>query len=122
MAKHWHFCEFFSFYPTLDYHKIKTRANFKNPNGKSLNLHLKMRLIIKKLFPSLTDFTAAIFKIPQKSKHFSVMLTRTLLIQQKITEKVGLYTNNTWKVTVSKSWTIITLEKEMKKSFIIIRK
>ena len=29
------------------------------------------------------------------------------------TEKVGLYTNNTQKVTVSKSWTTITLEKEM---------
>ena len=42
---------------------------------------------------------------------------RTLLIQQKIIEKVGLYTNNTQKVPVSKSWTIIILEKEMKKSF-----
>ena len=48
--------------------------------------------------------------------------TRTLLIQQKITEKVGLYTCNTQKVSVSKSWTIITLVKEMKKSSIIIQK
>ena len=42
--------------------------------------------------------------------------TRTLFIQQKTTEKVGLYTNGTLKVTVLKSWTIITLEKEMDKS------
>ena len=42
--------------------------------------------------------------------------------QQKITEKVGLYTNDTWKVTVSKSSTIITLEKELEKSFIIMQK
>ena len=47
--------------------------------------------------------------------------TRTLLTQQKIIERFGLYTNNTYKVTVSKSRTIITLEKEMKRSFIIIQ-
>ena len=47
---------------------------------------------------------------------------RTLFIQQKLTDKVGFYQNNTLKVTVLKSLTIITLEKEMDKSFIIIPK
>ena len=48
--------------------------------------------------------------------------THTLLIQQKITEKVALYTNNKYKVTVSMSWTIIILKKKLKKSLIIIKK
>ena len=47
--------------------------------------------------------------------------TRIFVIQQKTTKKVGLYTNNTLKVTVLKSWTIINLEKEMDKSFIVIQ-
>ena len=58
----------FNFYPILDYYKIRTRANFENPNEKSSDLHLLMRSIQKKLFP---DFTEAIFKITQISKHFS---------------------------------------------------
>ena len=40
MVKIWHYCEFFHFYPTLDCHKIRTRTDFENPNGKSLDLHL----------------------------------------------------------------------------------
>ena len=27
-------------FPTLDYHKIRTRTNVENPKGKSLDLHL----------------------------------------------------------------------------------
>ena len=49
MTKNWHFCEIFSLYPILDHHKIETRANFENPNGNSLDLHLIMWFIIKKL-------------------------------------------------------------------------
>ena len=64
------FSQSFQFYSILNYHKTKTRTNFKNPNCKSLDRHLIMRFIIKKLLPSQTDFTVAIFKIPQKSKHF----------------------------------------------------
>ena len=74
MAKILHFCEFFHFYLTLDYHKIRTRTNFENPNGKSLDLHLIMWFTLKQLFPGSTDFTEAIFKIRQISKHFSAML------------------------------------------------
>ena len=73
--KIWHFCEFFHFYPTLDYHKIRTRTNFENPNGKNLDLHLIMWFTLKQLLPDSTDFTEAIFKMPQVSKHFSAMLT-----------------------------------------------
>ena len=36
-----HFRAIFSFYPTLDY-KIKTRANFENSNGKSLDLNVHL--------------------------------------------------------------------------------
>ena len=75
MAKIWHFCEFFHFYPTLDYHKIRTRTNFENPNGKNLDLHLIMWFALKQLVLDSTDFTEAIFKMPQISKHFSPMLT-----------------------------------------------
>ena len=74
MAKIWHFCEFFHFYPTLDYYKMRTRTDFENPNGKSVDLHLTMRFMQKQLFLGSTDFTEAIFKIPQISKHFSAML------------------------------------------------
>ena len=42
MAKILHFCKFFHFDLNLDYHKIKTRTNFENPNSKSLDLHLIM--------------------------------------------------------------------------------
>ena len=31
--------------------------------------------MLKELFPGSTDFTVAMFKIPQMSKHFSAMLT-----------------------------------------------
>ena len=75
MAKIWHFCEFSHFYPTLDYHKIRTRTNFENPNGKSLDLHLIMCFMLKELFSGSTDFTEAIFKIPQISKHFLATLS-----------------------------------------------
>ena len=70
MAKIWHFCEFFHFYPTLDYHKIRTRTNFENPNGKNLDLHLIMWFMLKKLFWGSTDFTEAIFKYPKYQNIF----------------------------------------------------
>ena len=55
-------------------------------------------------------------------RQLNLLETMTLFIQQKITKKVGLYTNNdTLKVTVLESWTIITPEKNMSKSFIIIQ-
>ena len=73
MARIWHFREFFHFYPVLDYYKLRTRSNFENPNGKSLDLHLIMWFMLKKLFPGSTDFTGVIFKIPQIPKHFSAM-------------------------------------------------
>ena len=41
-AKIWRFCEIFDFYPILDCHKIRTRTDFENHNGKSLDLHLIM--------------------------------------------------------------------------------
>ena len=74
MARIWHFREFFHFYPILGYHKIRTRTKFENPYGKSLDLHLIMLFVLKELFPGSTDFTVAIFKMPQVSKHFWAML------------------------------------------------
>ena len=59
------FSGIFLFLPNLDYYKIRTKTNFENRNGKSLD---------QELFPGSTDFTVAIFKIPQISKHFSAML------------------------------------------------
>ena len=41
-CKIWHSRELFNFYPILGYYKIRTRTNFENPNGKSLDLHLMM--------------------------------------------------------------------------------
>ena len=70
MAKIWPFRDFFNFYLILDYYKIRTKTNFENPNGKSLDLHLIMRFMPKQLLSGSTDFTEAIFKIPQISKPF----------------------------------------------------
>ena len=78
-------------------------------------------LIFTSIYP-LTRLIGLAVEMYRMKKLFDFLETRTLLIQQKITEKVGLYTNNTWKDTVPKSLTIITLEKEMKKSFITIQK
>ena len=36
------FPQFFHFYPILDYYDIRSRTNFKSPNGESLYLHLIM--------------------------------------------------------------------------------
>ena len=74
---------------------------------------------------SLTFFSTGVFLAMEKHRMkrlLNWLETRILFIQQKTAEKVGLYTNNTLKITVLKSWTIITLEKEMGKSFIVIRK
>ena len=38
----WHILENFNFYTILDYCKIRTRTNFENRNGRSLDLHLLM--------------------------------------------------------------------------------
>ena len=78
-------------------------------------------LIFTSIYP-LTRLIGLAMDIYRMKKLLNFLETRTLLIQQIITEKVSFYVNNTQKVTVSKSWTIITLEKEMKKSFIIIQK
>ena len=78
-------------------------------------------LIFTSIYP-LTRLIGLAVEMHRMKRLLNFLETRTLLIQQKITEKVGLYTNNTEKVTVSKSWAIITLEKEMKKSFIIIQR
>ena len=75
MAKFWHFRDFFNFYLILDYYKIRTRTDFENPNGKSLDLHLIMQFMLKELLSGSPDFTEAIFKIPQISKHFAAMLS-----------------------------------------------
>ena len=74
MARIWHFREFFHFCPNLDHYKIRTRANFQNFNGKSLDLHLITWIMLKELFPGSTDFTETIFNTPQLSKHFSAIL------------------------------------------------
>ena len=42
MTKIWHFRELFNFYSILDHYKVRTRTNFENSNGKSLDLHLLM--------------------------------------------------------------------------------
>ena len=36
------FSQIFPFLPNLDHYKIRARTNFKNPNGKSSDLHLIM--------------------------------------------------------------------------------
>ena len=69
-----HFREFLQFYSILDYYKMITKRNFSNPNGKSLDLRLIIRVTLKELFSGSTDFTEANLKIPQISKHFSAML------------------------------------------------
>ena len=40
--------------------------------------------MLKELFPGSTDFTVAIFKVPQISKHFSVMLKALRLSPQSL--------------------------------------
>ena len=72
----------------------------------------------------LTRQTGLAVEMYRMKRLLNFLETHTLLIQQKITEKVDLYTSDTYmkKVTVSKSWTMITLEKEIKKSSIIIQK
>ena len=92
MAKIWNFCEFFHFYPTLDYHKIRTRTNFENPNGKNLDLHLIMWLMLKKLFWGSTDFTEDISKIPQISKHFSAMLIHCKTVKVSQNDQIQMQT------------------------------
>ena len=77
-------------------------------------------LILTSIYP-LTRLIGLAVEMYRMKRLLNFLETRTLLIQQKITEKAGLYTNNIEKVAVSKSWTIITLEKEMKKSFIIVQ-
>ena len=52
-------------------------------------------------------------------KTIELTLNAHLFQSSEIKEKVGLYTSNTLKVTVSKSCTIVTLEQESEKSFII---
>ena len=79
-------------------------------------------LIFTSIYPLTRLIGLAVEMYTRMKRLLNFLETSTLLIQQKITQKVGLYTNNTKKVTVSKSWTIITLEKEMKKSFVIIQK
>ena len=79
-------------------------------------------LIFTSIYP-LTRLTGLAVEMYRMKRLLNFLETRTLLIQQKITEKVGLSTNNTESYSFKlKSWTIITLEKEMKKSFIIIQK
>ena len=82
MVRIWHFRQFSHFYPNLDYYKIRTATNFENTNSKSLDLHPIVRFILTELFPDSTDFTVAVFKIPQISKHFSAMLTYLLIFFQ----------------------------------------
>ena len=77
--------------------------------------------IFTSIYP-LTRLIGLAVEMYRMKRLLNFLETRTLLIQQKITENVGLYTNDTSEVTVSKFWTIITLEKEMKKSFIRIQK
>ena len=43
------FSRVFHFYTISDYYKIRTRTNFKTPNGKSLDLHPTESLISCKL-------------------------------------------------------------------------
>ena len=99
-SKIWDFLEFFHFYPTLDYHKIRTRTNFENPNGKNLDLHLIMWFTLKQLLPDSTDFTEAIFKIPQISKHFSAMLRGTPKIFWYIAYWKNFTSDHSFKVSI----------------------
>ena len=78
-------------------------------------------LIFTSIYP-LTKLIGLAVEMYRMKTLLDFLETRTLLIQQKMTDKVGLQTNNTQKVTVSKSWTMITVEKEMKKPFIITQK
>ena len=74
MAKIWHFRDFFNFYQILDYYKIRTRTNFENPKGKSLDLHLIILFMLKELFSGSTDFTEAISKYPKYQNIFQQCL------------------------------------------------
>ena len=81
--------------------------------------HISCLFIFTSIYP-LTRLKGLAVEIYRMKRLLNWLEVRTLFMQQKITEKVGLYPTKT--VTVSKSWTIITLEKEMEKSFIIIQK
>ena len=70
----WHFREFFHFYTMLDIIKSEPAQISKIPTVKSIDLYLVMRFMLKELFWGSTNFTVAIFKMPQISKHFSAML------------------------------------------------
>ena len=83
-----HFRKLFNFNPILDYYRIRLRTNFENPNGKSSDLHLIMWFILRKLFWVKIDFTGAIFKIPQISKHFSAVLYQHGLFKRNMTKRV----------------------------------
>ena len=54
--------------------EIIIRTDFENPNGKSLDLHLRLLFMLKQLFPRSQDFKEATLKILQISKHFLAML------------------------------------------------
>ena len=124
-----HFQSWKKFPPTISLFFCKMTAKVLRNN--CTKRHLKVSwvkayqmsrlLIFTSIYP-LTRPIGLALEMYRMKRLLKFLETRTLFNQQKITEKVGLYTNNTKKVTVSKCWTIITLEKEMKKSFIIIQK
>ena len=64
------------------------------------------------------DLKALAKEMYRMKRLLNLLETCTLFIQQKATEKGGLYTHNTLKVRVLQSSTIVTLEKEMDRSLL----
>ena len=70
MAKIGHFRELLKSYPDLDYYKIRTRTNFENPNGKSLDLHLNNVIYSKRTVPRLNRLYSGHFQNTPNIKTF----------------------------------------------------
>ena len=74
MLSHDQILKLFSVKSIIQWENFLNKLNLENPNCKSLDLHIIMWFMLKELSLGSTDFTVAIFKISQISKHLSAML------------------------------------------------
>ena len=71
MARIWHFCNVFHFYPILAYYKIRTRANFENPNGKKFRSTSDNVIYAERIFPRVNRFYSGHIQNTPNIKTFS---------------------------------------------------
>ena len=84
MAKIWHLRDFFNFYLILDYYNIRTKTNFENLNGRSLDLHVIMLFMLKRIVLILNRFYRGHFQNTPNIKTFF-----------GYAEQMGMFSNNT---------------------------